>query len=66
MENAAAYIVPLRIGGGTRLKIFEAMAMEKAGRLHDDWRGRFAAHDGVELLLADEPDTFADAVIAAD
>src|SRR5437868_8462268 len=31
IENAAAYIVPLRIGGGTRLKIFEAMAMEKAG-----------------------------------
>ena len=24
------YIVPLRIGGGTRLKIFEAMAMGKA------------------------------------
>src|SRR5687768_6096575 len=29
MQNAAVYIVPLRIGGGTRLKIFEAMAMEK-------------------------------------
>ena len=28
MERAAAYVVPLRIGGGTRLKIFEAMAME--------------------------------------
>jgi polysaccharide biosynthesis protein PslH len=27
MEQAALYIVPLRIGGGTRLKIFEAMAM---------------------------------------
>jgi glycosyltransferase involved in cell wall biosynthesis len=30
MEKAAVYVVPLRIGGGTRLKIFEAMAMEKA------------------------------------
>ena len=30
MERAAAYVVPLRIGGGTRLKIYEAMAMEKA------------------------------------
>jgi glycosyltransferase involved in cell wall biosynthesis len=31
-EVAAAevYIVPLRVGGGTRLKIFEALAMEKA------------------------------------
>ena len=27
---AAVYVVPLRIGGGTRLKIFEAMAMGKA------------------------------------
>jgi glycosyltransferase involved in cell wall biosynthesis len=30
MSKAAAYVVPLRIGGGTRLKIFEAMAMGKA------------------------------------
>ena len=26
----SVYVVPLRIGGGTRLKIFEAMAMAKA------------------------------------
>lgn len=25
--NAAAYIIPLRVGGGTRLKVWEAMAM---------------------------------------
>jgi glycosyltransferase involved in cell wall biosynthesis len=30
MLEAAVYVVPLRIGGGTRLKIFEAMAMGKA------------------------------------
>src|SRR5206468_499216 len=30
MREAAVYVVPLRIGGGTRLKIFEAMAMSKA------------------------------------
>ncbi len=29
MAAAAVYVVPLRIGGGTRLKIFEAMAMGK-------------------------------------
>ncbi|MFX5983767.1 glycosyltransferase, partial [Acinetobacter baumannii] len=29
IERAAAYVVPIRIGGGTRLKIYEAMAMEK-------------------------------------
>ena len=30
MKEAAVYVVPLRIGGGTRLKIFEAMSMGKA------------------------------------
>ena len=30
MKDAAVYVVPLRIGGGTRLKIFEAMSMGKA------------------------------------
>ena len=30
IARGAVYIVPLRIGGGTRLKIFEAMAMGKA------------------------------------
>ena len=30
LERAALVVVPLRVGGGTRLKIFEAMAMEKA------------------------------------
>lgn len=26
MRNAAVYVVPLRVGGGTRMKVFEAMA----------------------------------------
>ena len=30
VAQAAVYIVPLRVGGGTRLKIFEALAMGKA------------------------------------
>jgi glycosyltransferase involved in cell wall biosynthesis len=29
MERAAVFVVPLRVGGGTRLKIFEALAMER-------------------------------------
>jgi sugar transferase (PEP-CTERM/EpsH1 system associated) len=63
MENAAAYIVPLRIGGGTRLKIFEAMAMEKAVVSTTVGAEGLPLTDGVELLLADEPATFADAVV---
>ena len=30
VAEAAVYVVPLRVGGGTRLKIFEALAMGKA------------------------------------
>ena len=63
IENAAAYIVPLRIGGGTRLKIFEAMAMEKAVISTTVGAEGLALANGVELLLADDPVAFADAVV---
>lgn len=63
MENAAAYIVPLRIGGGTRLKIYEAMAMEKPLISTTIGAEGLPLTNGVELLLADEPATFADAVV---
>jgi glycosyltransferase involved in cell wall biosynthesis len=63
MDKAAAYIVPLRIGGGTRLKIFEAMAMEKAVVSTTVGAEGLPLTNGVELLLADEPATFAEAVV---
>lgn len=63
MERAAAYIVPLRIGGGTRLKIFEAMAMEKPIVSTTIGAEGLPVRDGVELLLADTPDAFAQAVV---
>jgi sugar transferase (PEP-CTERM/EpsH1 system associated) len=63
IENSAAYIVPLRIGGGTRLKIFEAMAMEKAVVSTTIGAEGLPLTDGVELLLADEPHAFANAVV---
>jgi glycosyltransferase involved in cell wall biosynthesis len=53
----------LRIGGGTRLKIFEAMAMEKAVVSTTVGAEGLPLSDGVELLLADEPAAFADAVV---
>jgi glycosyltransferase involved in cell wall biosynthesis len=27
VQNAHVYVIPLRVGGGTRIKVFEAMAM---------------------------------------
>jgi glycosyltransferase involved in cell wall biosynthesis len=63
MERAAAYVVPLRIGSGTRLKIYEAMAMEKPIVSTTVGAEGLPVRDGVELLLADSPSAFADAVV---
>lgn len=63
MERAAAYVVPLRIGGGTRLKIYEAMAMEKAIVSTTVGAEGLPVADGKELRLADTPETFAAAVV---
>jgi sugar transferase (PEP-CTERM/EpsH1 system associated) len=63
MSNAAVFIVPLRIGGGTRLKIFEAMAMAKAVvSTTVGAEGLPVTHDR-DILLADDPGSFARAVV---
>jgi len=64
IAQAAVYVAPLRMGGGTRLKLLEAMAMGKpvvATRLGAE--GYPVTH-GRELLLADTPADFAAAVVA--
>jgi glycosyltransferase involved in cell wall biosynthesis len=63
MEKAAVYIVPLRIGGGTRLKIFEAMSMKKAIVSTTIGAEGLPVSDGNELCIADAPESFAAAVI---
>ena len=63
MAAAAAYVVPLRIGGGTRLKIFEAMAMGKAIVSTTVGAEGLPVADGAHLLIADESQAFADAVV---
>lgn len=65
IERAAAYVVPIRVGGGTRLKIYEAMAMAKPVISTTIGAEGLAVRDGEELLLADDPQTFAQAVITA-
>ena len=62
IERAAAFIVPIRVGGGTRLKIFEAMAMERPVVSTTIGAEGLPVRDGVDTLLADEPQAFADAV----
>jgi sugar transferase (PEP-CTERM/EpsH1 system associated) len=63
MKEAAVYIVPLRIGGGTRLKIFEAMSMGKAVVSTTVGAEGLPVASGTHVLLADEPRTFAQAVV---
>jgi glycosyltransferase involved in cell wall biosynthesis len=63
MERAAAYVVPIRVGGGTRLKIYEAMAMEKPVVSTTVGAEGLPLSDGEDLLLADTPRAFADAVV---
>jgi sugar transferase (PEP-CTERM/EpsH1 system associated) len=64
IRGAAVYIVPLRIGGGTRLKIFEAMAMGKAVVSTTVGAEGLPVTDGEHLVLADEPRSFAASVVA--
>ena len=63
LASAAVYIVPLRIGGGTRLKIFEAMAMAKAVVSTTIGAEGLPVISGHHLLLADAPRSFAQAVV---
>jgi sugar transferase (PEP-CTERM/EpsH1 system associated) len=57
-------IVPLRIGGGTRLKIFEAMAMAKAVVSTTVGAEGLPVRDGENIVLADTPGDFAASVIS--
>jgi sugar transferase (PEP-CTERM/EpsH1 system associated) len=52
-------IVPIRIGGGTRIKIFEAMSMGKAVVSTTVGAEGLPLNDGEHLLLADDPASFA-------
>jgi glycosyltransferase involved in cell wall biosynthesis len=63
LEDTAVFVVPLRIGGGTRLKIFEAMAAERAVVSTSIGAEGLEVRDGHDVVLADTPDRFSDAVI---
>jgi glycosyltransferase involved in cell wall biosynthesis len=62
LAAAAAVVVPLRLGGGTRLKIVEAMAMGKAIVSTTLGAEGIKAIPGRDLFIEDQPEAFADAV----
>ncbi len=63
IAGATVYVVPLRVGGGTRLKILEAMAMSKAIVSTGLGAEGFPVTSGQELVLANEPEAFAQEVL---
>ena len=60
---ATVYVVPLRIGGGTRLKILEALAMGKAVVSTSVGAEGLNLTADDEIMIADEPAAFADGVL---
>jgi polysaccharide biosynthesis protein PslH len=63
LRESAVVIVPLRIGGGTRLKIYEAMAAGKAVVSTTVGAEGLDVHDGRDIILADDARAFSQAVI---
>jgi glycosyltransferase involved in cell wall biosynthesis len=64
LREAAVVVVPLRIGGGTRLKIYEAMAAGKAVVSTSVGAEGLDVHHGRDVMLADSAGTFAESVIS--
>ncbi|MDM8531886.1 glycosyltransferase [Anaerolineales bacterium HSG25] len=64
LAGATVYVAPLRVGGGTRLKLMEAMATGCPIVSTTVGAEGFPARHNQELLLADQPADFAEAVLA--
>ena len=63
LGSASVVVVPLRVGGGTRLKIFEALAMQKAVVSTTIGAEGLPLETGEHFVRADEPAAFAGAVV---
>ncbi len=62
-HKASVFVVPLRVGGGTRFKVVEAMAVGKpvvSTRLGAEG---IPVEHGEQLILADDPNSFAAEVV---
>jgi polysaccharide biosynthesis protein PslH len=63
VRRSAVYVVPLRVGGGSRLKILEAMAMGRAVVSTTVGAEGLNVEHERHVLLADNPRAIADAVL---
>jgi len=64
VRRAAVFVVPLRMGGGTRLKVLEALSMNKAMVSTSLGCEGIDVEHGEHLLIADDAEEFAKAVLA--
>jgi glycosyltransferase involved in cell wall biosynthesis len=62
LAKAEVVVVPLRVGGGTRIKIPEAMAMAKCVVSTTIGAEGLPFQNGREIRIADEPEEFANVV----
>ena len=63
VARGGIYVVPLRVGGGTRLKIFEAMAMGCPVVSTTIGAEGLPVTSGEDIVLADDPQQFAHEVV---
>jgi polysaccharide biosynthesis protein PslH len=63
LSQAEVVVVPLRVGGGTRIKIPEAMAMAKAVVSTPIGAEGLPFQDGKQIRLEEQPQDFANAVV---
>ena len=64
LAAATVVVVPVRIGGGTRLKVLEALAMGKAVVSTAVGCEGIEVTNGQHLLIADDPEEFAECVLS--
>ena len=63
VQRATVFVVPLRVGGGTRLKILDAMASGKAIVSTSIGAEGLNVRSGEDIVIADDARGFADAVV---
>jgi polysaccharide biosynthesis protein PslH len=63
VEAATLYICPVRTGGGTRLKILDAFALEKCVVAHPIASEGIEAIDTKEIVLAESAEGFTEAIV---
>jgi polysaccharide biosynthesis protein PslH len=64
VRGGTCFVAPIRVGGGTRLKLLDAWAMGKAIVSTSVGAEGLSTIDGENILLRDEPEAFADAVVS--